>query len=346
MTIKPLLLKSVSEGMILAQDVIDKFGRLLIPAGIPLKQEIINLLEKHEITSIVVQDHEYENLEIYMLQDIISSEAHLRLLCSVQRAFSMANGLEEHFLELQSYIEDIVTNVTKRNHVLLYLNELTHTSDYLYMHSVNVCVFSILIGIAMKLPHDELCLLGMGGLLHDFGKTKISPEILNKQGTLTITEFNEIKEHASIGYNLLRIDVQLDYRIMFMALQHHERCNGSGYPWGISKSKIHPLARIVAVADVYDALTTDRVYRSRLSSYTAIQMINEGDGIHFDPQVIEAFNKIAIPYPIDSFVALSNGRVGQVVGLNSSNLFRPFIVTEDGMMNLLSQHEMNILIAK
>ena len=346
MTIKPLLLKNVREGMILAQDVIDKFGRLLLQEGTSLHKELVLLLEKHKVASVFIKDQDYENLEIHMIQDIISTEARLRLLASVQNAFSMGNGLTEQFFELQSYIEDVVVSITKRKNVLLYVSELIDTSDYLYLHSVNVCLFSIIIGMSMKLPHDELCLLGMGGLLHDFGKIKISPEILNKQDTLTIAEFNEIKEHASIGYNLLKTDVQLDYRIMFMALQHHERCNGSGYPWGITKAKIHPLARIVAVADVYDALTTDRVYRSRLSSYTAIQMINEGNGIHFDPQVIEAFNKIAIPYPLESFVALSDGRVGKVVGLNSSNLFRPFIATEDGMTNLLDQQEMNILIAK
>lgn len=346
MTIKPILLNNISEGMILAQDVVDKYGRILIASGIPLKQEILKLLEKHEVVSVFIRDPKSTNVQIESTQDVASMETRLKLISNVKEAFSKSNGLIEHLAELQYYVEDVVHTLIKRKNVLLYLQDIDYASDYLFMHSVNVGLFSIVIGIAMNLPHDELCLLGMGGLLHDFGKTKISPELLDKQGKLTLAEFNEIKEHANVGYKMLKTDTQLDYRIMFMALQHHERCNGSGYPWGISNEKIHHLARIVAVADVYDALTTDRVYRSRLTSFAAVQMINEGDRIHFDPQVIEAFNKVAIPYHIGSSVTLNHGIDGRVIGLNSMNLLRPLIATEQGVVNLLHESDISIIAIK
>ncbi|MBP2627095.1 MAG: metal dependent phosphohydrolase [Firmicutes bacterium] len=346
MTIKPILLNEISEGMILAQDVVDKYGRLLIASGIPLKQEILNLLEKHEIVSVFIRDHKSMNFQIESTQDVASMEIRLKLISSVKEAFSKSNGLTDHLAELQYYIEDVVHTLIKRKNVLLYLQDIDYASDYLFMHSVNVGLFSIVIGIAMNLPLDELCLLGMGGVLHDFGKTRISTTILDKQGKLTLAEFNEIKEHATVGYKMLKTDTQLDYRIMFMALQHHERCNGSGYPWGISKDKIHHLARIVAVADVYDALTTDRVYRSRLTTFAAMQMINEGNRIHFDPLVIEAFNKVAIPYHIGSSVTLNHGIDGKVIGLNSINLLRPLISTDQGMVNLLHESDISITATK
>lgn len=317
MTIKQVLLEQVNEGMILAQDVVDKYGRILIASGITLKREIILLLEKHEVVFVFIRKQSTKNIEMETTPDVVSRDMRLKLNASVKDAFSKASGLIVHLTELQSYVEDVVCTLEKRKNVLLYLNEINHVNEYLFIHSVNVGLFSIVIGMAMNLPHNELCLLGMGGILHDFGKTIISPDIVNKQGSLNLAEFNEIKEHAYIGYKKLRSDTNLDYRIMFMVLQHHERCNGSGYPRGTSADKIHHLARIVAVADVYDALTTDRVYHSRLSSLSAMQMINEGEGIHYDPHVIAAFNKVAIPYPIGSDVLLNNGDPGRVVRLNS-----------------------------
>lgn len=346
MTIKSILLSNVNEGMILAQDVVDKYGRTLIVSGIPLKRELLRLLEKHDIASVFISDPVTANYQIEIAEDVASAETRLKLISSVRDAFTNTNGVGEQLAHLQSSVEDVVYTLAERNNVLLYLNDIDYTSDYLFMHSVNVGLFSIVIGMAMNVPHDDLCLLGMGGFLHDFGKTAISPELIDKQSKLTLSEFNEIKEHASLGYRMLKKDDQLDYRIMFMALQHHERCNGSGYPWGIEKDKIHPLARIVAVADVYDALTTDRVYRSRLSSFAATQIINEGDRIHFDSDVIAAFNKVVIPYQIGSDVILNHGINGQVVGLNSADLIRPLISTSEGLLNLLHEPDIRIIAIK
>jgi len=332
--------------MILAQDVVDKYGRILIVAGIPLKQEIIRLLDKHEIVSVFISEAKSGNVQLNSIPDVASVETRLKLITSVKEAFSKDDGIAQHVAELQYYVENVVQSLINRKPVLMYLQDIDETSDYLFMHSVNVGLFSIVIGIAMNLPYEELCLLGMGGLLHDLGKTRISSNILDKQGKLTLTEFNQIKTHASVGYNMLKSDANLDYRIMFMALQHHERCNGSGYPWGISNDKIHHLARIVAVADVYDALTTDRVYRSRLTTFAAMQMINEGDRIHFDSHVIAAFNKVAIPYHIGSRVTLNQGLDGVVIGLNSNSLHRPLIATAQGVVNLFHEYDRNIIAIK
>lgn len=328
--------------MILTRDVIDKYGRILIAAGIPLKQTVLDLLEKHDIVSVFVKSTDPINHQISTIEDVVSIETRIKLISNVKDAFSKPNGLIAHLKELEDYMENIVHTLLKRKDILLYLTTMDSANDYLFMHSVNVGLFSIVLGIAMNLPLDELCLLGMGGLLHDFGKTKIPPELLNKEEKLTLAEFNDIKRHASLGYKALKLDSNLDYRIMFMALQHHERCDGSGYPWRISKNKIHPLARIVAVADVYDALTTDRVYRKKLSAFSAVQMINEGDRIHFAHDVVTAFNKVAIPYHIGSEVTLTDGINGKVIQLNSSNLLRPLIDTEQGLVNLL--YEPNIKI--
>jgi HD-GYP domain-containing protein (c-di-GMP phosphodiesterase class II) len=338
-----MLLNDVNEGMILAQDVVNNFGQTLITAGKPLTLELLRLLEKHGVSFIFVQSHPYINREIDHNYDLISMETRLNLISHVKKAFISSEGLAKNLTQLQDCVENIVSGLLKHKSVLMFLNNINFTSDYLFMHSVNVGLFSIVIGIAMKLPYEELCILGMGGLLHDFGKTRINKRILDKQCELTMAEFLEVKEHSSIGYNILKFDTTLDYRIMFMALQHHERCDGSGYPWGISKTQIHPLARIVAVADVYDALTTDRVYRSRLTSMDAMEIINASNKIHFDVDVLKAFNEVAIPYHIGDNVKLNTGVDGKVVRLNSSNLIRPLISTSSGIVNLLCELETTMI---
>lgn len=332
--------------MVLARDVIDNYGRILLTADIPLKQSILDLLKKHNITSVFVKSLHPKNHEIDSTPDVITMETRLKLISNVKDAFSKPNGLAEHLPQLETYVENVVHTLIKRKNILLHLTDINDANDYLFMHSVNVGLFSIVIGIAMNLPFEDLCLLGMGGLLHDIGKTKIVTEILNKEGNLTLSEFDEIKKHASLGYKMLKVDAHLDYRIIFMALQHHERCNGSGYPWGILKNKIHPLSRIVAVADVYDALTTDRVYRSKLSSFSAIQIINEGNRIHFDHEVLAAFNKVAIPYYIGNSVILTDGNSGKVVGLNSMDLISPLVATDQGIINLLYEPHLKIIATK
>jgi HD-GYP domain-containing protein (c-di-GMP phosphodiesterase class II) len=343
--IKQVLLQSANVDMILAQDVVDDHGRVLITSGIALTQEILRLLAKREVTSIWIQNTQISNNEIHQPQSLINATTQLKLMYSVQNSFYCKESIVGHLSYLQQQVEDIVNDLKLRRDVLIYLNDVCYKSDYLFMHSVNVGLFSIAIGIAMDLPQEMLCLLGMGGLLHDFGKTRVSREILDKQGRLSTEEFNVVKEHSAIGYNLLKAEPIVDHRIMLVALQHHERCDGSGYPWGILEHEIHPLAKIVAVADVYDALTTDRVYRGRMPTYKAIEIINAGKSLHFDNEVITAFNKIAVPYNVGTEVKLDNGLFGTVVRLNSADLFRPTIYTMQGIVDLLHEIDINIVVA-
>lgn len=152
-----------------------------------------------------------------------------------------------------------------------------------------------------------------------------------------------MKQHSSRGYNLLRLESNIDHRVQLIALQHHERINGTGYPWGISGRQIHPLAKIVAVADVYDALTTNRVYRTRLTPFEAISIMMEEINTQFDSCVMDAFQQVVVPYPIGNIVKLNNGLCGKIIKLNTSNLWRPFISTSTGIVNLLTEENIDIV---
>jgi HD-GYP domain-containing protein (c-di-GMP phosphodiesterase class II) len=338
-----VLLESANEDMIVAKDIIDHHGRVLITAGAALKQETLKLLKKYEIVSISVEDIGANNREISVLQNLVSAATRLKLVYSIQNLFHGQGGIASHLPQLKQCVEDVVEELSNREELLIYLNEVRLKSDYLFVHSVDVGLFSVVIGMAMGLPRDEVCLLGMGGLLHDFGKTRIPRDILDKQGPLSFNEFKTVKEHATFGYNILKTESNIDHKVALAALQHHERPDGRGYPWGIHNENIHLFARIVAVADVYDALTTDRAYRPKIAVQDAVRIINEGAGSQFDSDVVAAFNKVAVPYCIGGTVKLSNGQCGAIVRLNSSNLSRPVVCTADGSFNLLYEQEIHIV---
>lgn len=341
--IQRIKLHDIDTGMLLAQDVIDENGRILMASGALLKKEIIFLLKKHKIDYIWVSSNIHTNYELDTMDSFVNKEIRLKLMKSVESAFSDPLKLPEHIKMITPYMENIVYNLCSSSKLLMYLENIDNANEYLFMHSVNVGLFSILLGRILNLSQRELCILGIGGILHDVGKLSIEKRILEKKQKLTIAEFNIMKQHSSHGYNLLRLESNIDHRVQLIALQHHERINGTGYPWGISGRQIHPLAKIVAVADVYDALTTNRVYRTRLTPFEAISIMMEEINTQFDSCVMDAFQQIVVPYPIGNIVKLNNGLCGKIIKLNTSNLWRPFISTSTGIVNLLTEENIDIV---
>lgn len=342
-SIKQVSLSNAHEDMVLAKDVLDDHGRVLLSAGAQLREESIRLLGKHTIQAVWIKsENSKANRQLAAVPSLIDAAKRVKLLGDIESAFTSDVALFHQLPLLQVTVTNIVDDLRSRPDLLIYLSDISHKSEYLFIHSVNVGVFAITIGLAMNLPVNDVVCLGIGGLLHDLGKIKITKEIIDKRGPLAKDEFEQIKEHARYGYNILRRNPAVDHRILLTALQHHERHDGNGYPWGLSGNEVYPLARIAAVADVYDALTTDRVYRTRIHSADAIRMINEGAGTQFDPQVVAAFNKVAVPYTIGSGVMLNNGRPGAVVRLNSANPSRPVVWTSNGIVDLLEEADFKI----
>ncbi|MBP2641579.1 MAG: metal dependent phosphohydrolase [Firmicutes bacterium] len=342
-TIKRVLLQHVDGSMTLGRDVIDEYGRVLISAGVLLREEFIVLLAKHEITSVWIKVDSSYNHEISVMQNLVSASTRLKMTYSMQNAFHSQDGIASHLPQLSEHVHQVVEDLMHREHVLIYLNDVRFKSDYLFMHSANVGIFAIVIGIKLGLEAEDLFCLGMGALLHDYGKTRINKAILDKQGALTWEEFNKVKEHSLTGYTILKTETKFDHRMMLIALQHHERHDGRGYPWGTSGEDIHLFSRIVAVADVYDALTTDRVYRPRIPTHEAVRMICQGSGTQFDSAVVQAFCKATVPYEIGTGVKLNNGLYGTVLRLNSMDTARPILWTAQGTVNLLNTPELHVV---
>lgn len=222
------------------------------------------------------------------------------------------------------------------------LNNMRSVTDSVYAHCLNVALISRMIGRWLKMEQDELNTLTMAGLLHDIGKAQIPEEVLNKPDSLTDEEFVLIKNHPVLGYEILK-DLNIDTRIKNAALMHHERCDGSGYPSNLTEEAIDPFAMIIAIADVYDAMTAARSYRAPLCAFQVIANF-EQDGYHmYNTQYLLTFLKqIAATYQSNR-VILSDGRGCKIVMLNQNDLSRPMVQFDDNScLDLSTSRELYI----
>lgn len=186
------------------------------------------------------------------------------------------------------------------------LVDLRTQDDYTFAHSVNVSVLALMTGITLGFNKEQLSLLGLGALLHDLGKVRIPDRILNKPGKLTADEFSVMKEHTTLGYRMIRNARNVGDIPAIVAYQHHECFDGSGCPLGIKGQEFHQYAQIAAIADKFDALTADRIYRPAFPSHEAYEMCAASGNLWFSDYIVEAFLSNIAAYPTGTLVELNN----------------------------------------
>jgi HD-GYP domain-containing protein (c-di-GMP phosphodiesterase class II) len=247
--------------------------------------------------------------------------------------------------QTQEVSEKLVEEVLQAPDAIMNLMDIKSFDDYTFTHNINVATICLLIGQALGLSKEDMNDLGAGGMLHDVGKLKIPLSILNKDGKLTDQEFAEMKSHPTYGYEILSKSRGISERARMIALQHHEKFQGGGYPKRLKGNEISLFARICAVADVYDALTTDRPYRVAMSPYEAMKILNAGIDNHFDPKILTAFIRKFSLYPAGSLVALNDGSYALVLKNNSASVIRPVIkiVMDSSGRRLKERVEINLL---
>jgi putative nucleotidyltransferase with HDIG domain len=222
-------------------------------------------------------------------------------------------------------VEEISDSVTRNSDALISLARLKTVDDYTYMHSVAVCALMIALGRQLKLDEELIRKVGVAGLMHDLGKASIPLEILNKPGKLTDEEFTIIKSHPEKGIKLLRESHGVDEIVFDVVLHHHEKTNGTGYPKGLKDSEISLYAKMGAVCDVYDAITSNRPYKAGWDPAESLRKMAEWANGHFDQNIFQAFVKSLGIYPIGSLVRLVSGRLGVVTSQSPKSLLTPRI---------------------
>jgi len=318
---KKVTVDELKPGMKLAKDIILNDGRFLLLKGFTLKERYIDKIRLYDIPYVYVEK-EVEKVQ-YFNEEIIYSETFHNVKNIMK---SVRNGGSIDVSSVKSTVSKTVQSIFNNDNVFMKLSGIRDIDNYTYLHSIDVCIYSIIAGKSLNLLPDMLNNLALGALLHDIGKCKIPPEILNKPAKLSESEFEIMKKHTEYGYDILRKTPGLSEDVARIALNHHEHWDGAGYPRGLKGEEIDLLSRIVAIADVYDALTADRVYRRRFMPHKAVEYLISNSRAQFDPQILNIFMDNIAVYPPDIIVMLSTGEIGKVVKSKGPPSIRPKIM--------------------
>ncbi len=327
---KLVKIEDAKDGMELADIILADNGRIILSPGTLLTGLLIEKLKWWGISEVKIKLLSEDTEQVHSFDQAFhrnynSTVAEVRKAFQTIRYFKEIS-LEEMFQLQKKNIDPLLNSPG----IISNLYKVRRIDDYTFHHSINVAVLSGILGRWLGYKGDDLNKLVLAGLLHDVGKTQIPLKILNKPGKLSAQEMNIMQLHTKQGYKLLSVVENLPQEILFVSLEHHERLDGSGYPLEIKSSKIHPYAKIIAVCDIYDAMTSDRVYKQKVTPFEVLETIAEDMYGRLDPEICTTFLKNVREYFIGNHILLNDGRKGRVI---QSGLFlssRPVVQTEDG----------------
>lgn len=311
-------LAQITPGMKLAKPIFNEKGDILLQKDVVLTDKLIKRMKIRDLTGAYIEDILSEDINI---EDLVSPETTQKGIRALKKMnIDAAMEVAEQIADEISELKDISINLLC----------LRSKSDYTYIHSVNVAVYSAIIGQGMGMKRGLLKELCASALLHDIGKIQIPKRILEKPDKLTQEEYELIKKHAEYGYELLKEQKMLTSKIRMGVYMHHENVDGTGYPLGIKGSEIYLFAKIIHIADVYDALTTKRSYKEAELPGESIQYLMNRAGTMFQPELVRIFIDYVPVYPKGRTVLLNTGEKAVVVENKHHHTMYPVIRLFDG----------------
>jgi len=314
-------------GMVLGRAFLGELGELMLAADTILTDGLVTAIQNLKYSGLYIKDKFSEGIEP---DDLISAELRNNSVGAIRRFMldmntSVASQPSNQMEDIRALVERIVDEITSSDGAMVNLIDLKSFDLYTFQHSVNVCVLSCAMGAAHGLPRGSLYDLALAAILHDIGKVFIPLDILNKPGALTDKEFEVVKKHPADGSEYVRSKFLFDNRICIPIKQHHERYDGGGYPMQLCDKEVSLFARIISIADVYDAIMSKRPYHEAVLPSEAYEHVMGSSGAHFHPETVDVFVKTVLPFPIGVSVRLSNGQVGLVYKNNPNFPLRPTI---------------------
>lgn len=347
--IKRISIHNVEIGMELASDVITSNGLILISSNTIITQNHIFKMNLYQILIIDIKEY-YEQTSHPFEQGDDNNDAKFMQFKKnydtnkekvTHRLNRISNGGNVNIRDLFRLSNDLVKALKTKSELFGFLNHLRSVDEYTYSHSLNVSMLCNIFGQWLHLSKPEIENLTVAGLLHDIGKLSIDLGIINKPGKLTDDEFAIIKKHPELGYNIVK-NLDLPEEIKMGILMHHEKIDGSGYPLGIKDTKINNYAKIIAIADIYDAMTSVRSYHKKTSPFKVIRLFEKESYGLLDTKYLFVFlENIAYNY-LHREVRLSNGEEGTIIFIHRSAPSKPIVDVGVAIIDMLDETKLDI----
>lgn len=345
---RQVFVKDIENGMIIGKDILGPKGEILLAKGFKITTAVVirRLLNQHGIVLVsILKEEEQSSIQEFArvkgktgtMLDVIDNEELIKIIHefsddrkNMKESFDrFIEGGKIEKQEIENKINDILEIFDEDANIFRIMQNVKHLDDITYSHCHNVALISYTIGCWMGLGKEDLEELVLSGMLTDIGKTRIDEKLLNKKGILTDDEFTDLKRHSTLSHEIIKDYDFISERVKKAVLLHHERIDGSGYPLGLKGDDIPLFARIIAIADVYNALVSDRPYRDKKTPFEAIKILETEYMDKLDINILYLFlRRIASNY-IGQRILINNDERGEIVFIPKHNIHRPVIKFQD-----------------
>ncbi|MCR4842381.1 MAG: HD-GYP domain-containing protein [Eubacterium sp.] len=357
-----VLTSELRPGMRVGADVYNDDGKMIVPSDTVLTDNVITRLEFHSVLMVEIVGEGMTDDDLFSggKGDDYDAVAYFKNFRETPEFKEYKKSFDEETEgfkekcnaivsenapieteEMLDMVGDLLVKAQRKGSVFDMLHSMRDYDDESFAHSINVSLIANVFCHWLKMSEDEINLATMCGLFHDIGKTKVPREILRKSGRLSDDERRIIQRHTVDGFRVLE-NLDLNIHVKNAALMHHERYDGSGYPLGIKGTQIDPYARIISICDVYDAITSPRVYRAALCPFTAIEIFEEEGLQKYDIHYIMTFLENVVYTYVQRPIRLSDGREGQIVKVNPNAYSRPLLKVDGGFLDLREEKDLHI----
>lgn len=330
-------ISELKEGCILSADVYSKTNRPILPKKTVITTTLINLLNAFMIKEIEIEKNqnigltfneaeEIENNQVSVPKNWMLSDLFLKSTNQFKREFqSWQAGLPIDIAKVRALLIPLLEKMNEYPKEVFQLHRFSTKEEYIYQHPVAVGIICGFIGKKINLEKGDWLQLALAGCLSDCGMAKLDPKILNKKSSLSIHEYEEVKKHPIYSYKMVQNISVLRKEVKLAILEHHERLDGSGYPLGEKEKRIHKYAKIITIADIFHAMTSERLYRKKQSPFKVLEMIIEDNFGKFDLNIIKVFSSSMLSFIIGDRVRLSDGRNAEIIFVEETAPTRPIV---------------------
>lgn len=349
-----MMVDELIPGFIVAQDILNQFDTVIIASGVRLTDSHIKTLLQMDIDYIFVEEpkkaSKLPSSTIMAVPDkLISIQKRQKDIFKTSVEYykklytNARNGKPIFYNEVYQIVGELVQEFFKHDDILRVLQRVESEDEYEYLHGPSVCILSVMLGKWLKLEHQRIYKLAIAAFLSDIGKAKVSQNILRKSEDLNLFESVQARRHVDYSKNVLEFSGTFDDDIIKAVASHHERMNGSGYPDRKNKDDIMLESRIIAVADTFHALVSNRPYREAYTIFEATEILWQLAYNELDTKVAERLVKFITSYFVGRQVILSDGRIGEIILINPYDKFKPLVKVDNEFVDLSSDHSYKIV---